>query len=71
MKKLPYLKEENGVTSLYVDGEPYIALGGEIHNSSSSNLEYMKEKVWPFLRNLHLNTLCVPVFWELIEPEQD
>lgn len=55
----------------YVYGEPYIALEGEIHNSSSSNLEYMKEKVWLFLRSLHLNTVCVPVFRELIEPERN
>lgn len=71
MKKLPFLHKENGLTTLYVDGEPYVALGGEIHNSSSSSLDYMKEKVWPNLRGLHLNTVIVPVFWELIEPIED
>ncbi|WP_158602219.1 GH35 family beta-galactosidase [Cohnella endophytica] len=68
MKQLPQLKKENGVFNLYVDGKPFVALGGEIHNSSSSNLAYMKEKVWPYLKGLHLNTVILPVYWELIEP---
>ncbi|WP_261305070.1 DUF5597 domain-containing protein [Paenibacillus andongensis] len=67
---MPQLKNENGVFNLYVDGNPYIALAGEIHNSSASDLNYMKHKVWPHLRELHLNTVIVPVYWELIEPKQ-
>ena len=27
---------------LIVDGKPFLILGGELHNSSSSSLEYMK-----------------------------
>jgi Beta-galactosidase len=67
---LPQLIKEDGVYNLYVDGKPYIALAGEIHNSSASNLTYMKDKVWPNLKELHLNTVVLPVYWELIEPEQ-
>lgn len=67
---IPQLKKENGVFNLYVDGKPYIALAGEIHNSSSSDLNYMKQKVWPHLKDLHLNTVILPVYWELIEPKQ-
>lgn len=67
---LPYIKKENGVFHFYVDGKPFIALAGEIHNSSASNLNYMKEKVWPSLKGLHLNTVIIPVYWELIEPKQ-
>lgn len=70
MTQIPYLKKENGVHTLMVDEKPFIALGGEIHNSSSSNLEYMEQQVWPHLRGLHLNTVIIPVFWELIEPVQ-
>ncbi len=68
MAKLPHLRKENGVHTLYVDNKPYIALAGEIHNSSSSSLEYMEEKVWPNLRGLNLNTVILPVYWELVEP---
>ncbi|WP_068505146.1 DUF5597 domain-containing protein [Paenibacillus kribbensis] len=67
---LPQLLKEDGVYNLYVDGKPYIALAGEIHNSSASSLMYMKENVWPYLRGLHLNTVILPVYWELIEHEQ-
>ncbi|MDH2331541.1 MULTISPECIES: DUF5597 domain-containing protein [Paenibacillus] len=67
---MPQLKKENGIFNLYVDGNPFIALAGEIHNSSASDLNYMKHKVWPQLRELHLNTVIVPVYWELIEPMQ-
>lgn len=68
MKPIPHLRNEVGVTRLYVDGKPYIALGGEIHNSSASSLRYMDEKVWPYLKGLHLNTVIIPVYWELLEP---
>ncbi|KWX83021.1 hypothetical protein AMQ83_32125, partial [Paenibacillus riograndensis] len=67
---LPYLKKEDGVFNLYVDGKPFIALAGEIHNSSASDLDYMQQKVWPNLRGLNLNTVILPVYWELIEPSQ-
>ncbi|WP_338540632.1 DUF5597 domain-containing protein [Paenibacillus tundrae] len=65
---LPYLKKEDGVFNLYVDNKPYIALAGEIHNSSASDLDYMRDNVWPNLRGLHLNTVIAPVYWELVEP---
>lgn len=69
MKSIPYLEsDEKGLSTLFVDGKPFVAFGGEIHNSSSSSLTYMSEQVWPFLRGLHLNTVIVPVYWEQIEP---
>jgi len=67
---LPYLKNEETVFNLYVDGKPYLALAGEIHNSSASDLSYMQQKVWPNLRGLHLNTVIAPVYWELVEPNK-
>lgn len=63
-------KNENGVTTLYVDQKPYLILGGELHNSSSSNLAYMEERVWPNLRKLGLNTVLLSVNWEDVEPEE-
>ncbi len=44
-------------------------LAGELGNSSSSNIEYMKPN-WPKLQKMHLNTVLVPVYWELIEPTE-
>lgn len=62
-------KRENGWVFL-VDGKPFTMLSGELHNSSSSDLRYMEERVWPYLRGLHLNSLLLAVSWELIEPEE-
>jgi beta-galactosidase GanA len=44
-------------------------LAGELHNSSSSSLDYMKP-IWPQLTAMHLNTVVTPLSWELIEPEE-
>jgi beta-galactosidase GanA len=38
-------------------------------NSTSSSLEYMRP-VWPKLAALKLNTVVIPVYWELIEPAE-
>lgn len=68
---VPYIgKNHNETDTLYVDGKPYLILGGEIHNSSFSSLEYMEKRVWPYIRSLHLNTLLVPIAWECIEPQE-
>ena len=67
MKNLPTITKENGVWQLIVDGEPFIALGGEIHNSSASDAAYMEKMVWPAVEELKANFLLVPVSWEQIE----
>ena len=59
-----------GETNLMVDGKPYLILGGELHNSSGSSLSYLKEEVWPVLRQLGGNCYLTPVYWECMEPEQ-
>jgi beta-galactosidase GanA len=46
-----------------------VILGGELHNSSASSLEYM-EPIWDRLVALNLNTVLATVSWELLEPEE-
>lgn len=71
MKKIPQMKkDETGKRTFLVDGAPFVALSGELHNSSSSNLQYMDEKIWPALRPLHMNSVILPVAWESVEPEE-
>jgi hypothetical protein len=67
--QLPCLVRHKRHTQLLVDGEPYIMLAGEVHNSSSSSLAYM-EPIWDELAGMHCNTALVPVSWELLEPEE-
>ena len=68
-KRVPYLRRQGNATQLVVDGRPFLILGGELHNSSSSNIEYMRP-IWGRLPALKLNTVLAPISWELIEPEE-
>ncbi|MBK9510912.1 MAG: beta-galactosidase [Cytophagaceae bacterium] len=52
-----------------VEGKPFIVLGGELGNSSFTSMEYMKP-IWPKLKQMNLNTILAPVYWELIEPKE-
>lgn len=55
--------------SLWVDGHPILLRAGEIGNSSASSLNYM-QPIWPKAVAMHLNTLLVPVYWDLLEPSE-
>ncbi len=66
---LPALEKRGNAIQLIVDGKPFLVLGGELHNSSSSSREYMKE-FWPLLKASKMNTVLAAVEWSLIEPEE-
>jgi hypothetical protein len=66
---IPHLKSRGTATQLVVDGKPFLILGGELHNSSASSLDYL-DSVWRRLVRLNLNTVLAPVYWELIEPKE-
>jgi hypothetical protein len=65
----PHLEKRGAATQLIVDGKPFLMLSGELHNSSSSNLDYMKP-IWPKLAAMGLNAVVTPLSWELIEPTE-
>ena len=67
--KTPHIEKINGHPVLKVDGHPFIMIAGEVHNSSASSVQYM-EKIWEKAEELGLNTLLLPVSWELIEPKE-
>ena len=66
---LPALRKQGDVTQFIVDGKPFIMLGGELGNSSASTIENM-QPIWPKLKTMQLNTVLVPVYWELLEPQE-
>lgn len=67
---IPYLKEQGSCKQLIVNEKPFLILGGELGNSSASDTAYI-DKIWPKLNLLNLNTVLAPVYWELIEPEEN
>ena len=66
---LPRLKKQGTATQLIVHGKPFLMLGGELGNSSASDVKYMAP-IWPKLKAMHLNTILMPVYWELTEPKE-
>jgi beta-galactosidase GanA len=68
-RPIPALRRRGTTTQLLVDGSPFLILGGELGNSAASSIESL-DAIWPGLVSMHLNTVLVPVYWELLEPEE-
>lgn len=64
---LTRLIEKNGRHAFLVDGNPFLILGGQAHNSSA--WPALMPGVWKSVETMHLNTLEVPIYWEQIEPQ--
>ena len=60
---------DNSTARIVANGKPMLMIGGELGNSSASNLVDVKRN-FRHLRQLGLNTVLAPVTWELIEPEE-
>src|ERR1039457_402256 len=64
----PRIEQKDGRYALFVEGKPYLMLGGQIHNSSAWPGEL--PQVWQSMADLHANTLEAPVYWEQIEQRE-
>jgi len=64
---VPRIIEKDGRHALLVDGQPFLILGGQAHNSSG--WPAMLPNVWQSIEAMHANTLEVPVYWEQIEAQ--
>jgi len=64
---IPHLRHRGTATQLIVDGQPFLALAGELLNNSATGIEHMKP-IWPKLAASRFNTVLAGVFWAQIEP---
>jgi len=65
---VPRIIEKDGRHALLVDGQPFLILGGQAHNSSA--WPGMMPQVWSAIEVMHANTLEVPIYWEQVEAQQ-
>ncbi|MDH4461936.1 MAG: DUF5597 domain-containing protein [Flectobacillus sp.] len=68
-ESIPHLQKKGDTSQLIVNEKPFLILGGELHNSSTSNADYMRP-IWEQVKKKNLNTVVAPVYWELIEPTE-
>jgi beta-galactosidase GanA len=66
---IPYLQKHGTATQLILGTKPFLILGGELGNSSASNVEYLRP-YWQGFRKMHVNTILAPVYWDLMEPTE-
>ena len=66
---VPHLEKQGNAVKLIVRDKPFLILGGELHNSSTSGTAYMRP-LWKRMAQKNLNTVIAPVYWELLEPEE-
>ncbi len=59
----------DGVARIIANDKPMLMIGGELGNSSASSPEDVK-RTFSYLQRMGLNTVLVPVSWELIEPQE-
>ena len=62
-----FLQKQGTATQLVVHGMPFLILGGELGNSSAACPQDI-ERIFQKLKKMGLNTVLVPVYWDLTEP---
>ncbi len=65
----PHLVRNGDRVDLLVDNRPFLILGGELGNSTASDLSALIA-LWPKCKSLGLNTVLAPVYWEMLEPKE-
>jgi len=66
---IPHLRTQGTATQLIVDGQPFLALAGELNNDSATSLDYVR-RLWPRLVEAKINTVLAGVSWNQIERQE-
>jgi hypothetical protein len=61
------VKEANGFQFL-VDDKPFLILG--IQTSNSDGFPGELERTWPLAQRMHVNTIEIPIQWQVVEPAE-
>ena len=67
--QIPHWEQQGTATQLIINNEPKLLLAGELGNSSASSPQDI-ERIFPKLQRMGLNTVLVPAYWDLIEPQE-
>lgn len=65
----PHLRKQGTVMQLIVEDRPFLILGGELGNSTASDLKYLNSH-WDTFKTIGMNTVIAPVEWDQIEPQE-
>lgn len=65
----PHLTKNGNTIQLMVEGQPFLVLGGELRNSSSSSVAFM-DTLWKPIKEMNLNTVLAAVTWQTVEPKE-
>jgi hypothetical protein len=67
--EIPHLRKQGTAAQLIVDGQPFLALAGELGNNTATSLENM-QPVWPKLVTGDLNCVLAAISWAQMEPTE-
>ena len=63
---MPQIRKTDGRYQFYVDGKPFMMLGGQVGNGT--HLAGQLTATWPIYKNYGANTMEFPVYWRDVEP---
>lgn len=66
---IPYLEVSGKRQRLVVDGQPFLVLGGEFHNSATSTSAAV-QTAFASIRDRNFNAVLAPVAWGTLEPRE-
>lgn len=63
------LHHQGSAIQLFVNNQPMLILGGELSNSAATSVADI-DSILPRIHSLGLNTVFIPIQWNLLEPQE-